>query len=295
MRCKSAAAPIYLHTLIAVLLLLRTSALAAEPEQIRLWEGTAPGETTQSTGTPLPRRPAEDPPVVRVTRITAPSITVYPAEKPNGSSVLILPGGAFRYVVTNKERSEFAQLLNREGITAFVLNYRTSEAGNPDAWKKPLQDAQQALDVIRTRASDWNLDVNEIGIAGFSADGQVAARLLCLNSESRSVQPAYGLLIYPWNLYDQEQSSLPPEFRPSSNCPPVFLVHTSDDSSTSLGSVLFYAELKKHGIPAELHVFDRGGHGYGLRAASNSRVHTWAEMSTYWLRTTRASRGRKQN
>ncbi len=284
MRCNSAMVLTCLHTLTTLLLLLPAEAPASEPEQILLWAGTAPGETTQSTGTPLPRRPTEEPPVVRISGITAPSLSVYPAEHPNGKSVLILPGGAFRYVVTNKEGSEFAELLNEAGITAFVLNYRTSEAGSPDAWRKPLQDANRALEVIRSRAPDWHLDAGKIGIAGFSAGGQVAARLLCQDSSSHSAPPAFGLLIYPWNLYDPQHTALPAEFRPQADCPPVFLVHTSDDSSTALGSVLFYAELKKLNIPAELHVFQRGGHGYGLRTADNSQVHTWAELATFWLR-----------
>lgn len=276
---------IRLLSLAIPVLVMTTAAKATEPHRIRLWEGPAPGENSQSEGTPLPRRANEDPPVIRLSEITAPTITVYPAAEPNGISVLILPGGGFRYVVTNKEGSEFAEYLNRRGVTAFVLNYRTSNQRDNTSWIKPLADAHRAIHVIRERAEEFRIAPDRLGVAGFSAGGQVAARLVASNERSGAGAVAFAMLIYPWNLYDSTSDALIGDLVITKDCPPVFLVHTTDDSSSSLGSTLFYAELRRHSVPAELHVFASGGHGYGMRALPETHVHQWPELSAFWLRT----------
>jgi len=271
---------------------LLQTASASEP--IPLWPQLAPGETTRNPGDTLPFRVGEIPPVTRVEKITFPTLTAYLAEKPNGTAIIILPGGGFGRVVTDKEGSEAARWLNQIGISAFVLNYRTNSDRNIAGWVKPLQDVRRALAVIRSDADRWQIDPDRIGILGFSAGGQVAARLL---GESESVdfdrvdavddvpfRPDFGLLLYPWNLYDTTRDSLVEGIKVSAQCPPTFIVHTHDDQSSSLGAVLFYADLKRHKIPAELHVFENGGHGYGMRPAPESLVANWPDLASKWLR-----------
>lgn len=280
----------YAVMLLGIVLSARGS-WATEP--IGVWPALAPGEQTSLTGDVQPYLPQEQPPVTRVMNITRPTMTVHLPKQPNGVGLLILPGGGFSKVVPDKEGTEAAEWLNGLGITAFVLSYRTTADTRTPGWIKPLQDSQRALAFIRSRASDWTLQPDRIGLLGFSAGGQVAARLLCDQGrlayeridaiDDQSHRPDFALLIYPWNLYDKQRDSLVEGVQVPSDCPPTFLVHTDDDRSSSLGTVLFYAGLKRHGIPAELHVFVNGGHGYGLRPVAGSRIGSWPTQAAAWL------------
>lgn len=281
-------------TVFVTTVVMLSQTTAADPFEI--WPGPAPGESTRDVGHVLPFRPGEEPPVVRVEKITAPTMTFHPAPEPTGAAVLILPGGAYRRVVTNKEGTEIAEWLNRNGVSAFVLSYRTADADVTEPWKKPLQDAQRAVRVIRSRADEFGLQPDRIGVMGFSAGGQAAARLLCDRGRAAyepvdpvdevSHRPSFGLLIYPWNLYDSKSGSLVPEMTPDKTVPPTFLLHTDDDRASSLSSVMFYAELKKLGVPAELHVYGNGGHGYGMRDIDGSSISTWPDHAAPWLKRT---------
>ena len=267
---------------------------ATASELLPIWPGLAPGESTSETGTQLPPRDQGENPVVRITGITSPTMEVFlPTGESSGAAVLILPGGAYKYVVTNKEGSEIAERLNQHGIAAFVLKYRTRNNEAGPHWRRPLADAQRALRVIRSRASEWSLDPTKLGIAGFSAGGQTAAIHVTHPEDAykpvdkidqQSAKADFALLIYPWNLYDENTDRLIDLVRPDKQTPPTFLVHTHDDQSSSLGSVHFYAELKKHDVPAELHVYTTGGHGYGTREQPSSVVHTWMDRAIEWLR-----------
>jgi acetyl esterase/lipase len=134
-----------------------------------------------------------------------------------------------------------------------------------------------------------------LGIVGFSAGGQVAARLLSSEeqksydrvdeADQTSHRPDFAILVYPWNMYDAKQDALVEGIQVAKNCPPTFVVHTHDDHSSSLGAVLFYAGLKKHNIPAEFHVYGNGGHGYGLRPRKDSEISTWPSHAAHWLGT----------
>lgn len=278
-----------LWSLMATLLI--STAQAMEP--LDVWPNLAPGESTRSLGEALPARPEEQPTVTRMVNITRPTLSVHLPERSNGAAAIILPGGGFSRVVPDKEGTEAAQWLNRHGITAFVLSYRTTEDPKAKGWVKPLQDVQRAMAVIRSRADQWGLNPERIGIVAFSAGGQVGARLLCDAGhltydridavDDTSHRPDFAVLVYPWNLYDPATETLVDRLVVPSDCPPTFLVHTHDDRSSALGTVLFYAALKRHNLPAELHVFGNGGHGYGLRPVEGSRISTWPDHAAHWL------------
>ena len=133
-----------------------------------------------------------------------------------------------------------------------------------------------------------------MGVLAFSAGGQVGSILHTAEGnpayeamdtiDDQNCSPDFSLLIYPWNVYDRTTDDLLPEIKPSMTSPPAFIVHTHDDKSSSLGSVLIYAGLKRHNIPAELHVFENGGHGYGMRAVAGSQIGTWPARAGEWLR-----------
>ena len=258
-----------------------------------VWPGLAPGETTRNRGEILPYRENEKPRVTRVVKISQPTFTVHLAEHPNGAAVVILPGGGFGKVVPDKEGTEVAQWLNQQGIAAFVLSYRTNEDRRVPGWVKPLQDAQRMMALVRSQAKRYGLKADRIGLAGFSAGGQVAAKLLCDQGklsyqriddvDDVSHRPDFAMLIYPWRIYDTATGSLMTGVKVSEDVPPTFIVHTDDDASTSLGAVLFYAELKKRKIAAELHVYGDGGHGYGLRKVPGSQISTWIDHAAHWL------------
>jgi len=264
-------------------------------DAIDVWPDFAPDETTRQMGEKLPARENEQPPITRVVNVTRPTMTVHRAAQPNGTAVVILPGGGFSKVVPDLEGTEAPEWLNRHGVTAFVLSYRTTEGTDPPGWVKPLQDSQRALALIRSQADRWGAQRDRIGLVAFSAGGQVAARLLCDGGkntydridavDTTSHRPDFAILAYPWNMYDAAGDSLVTGVQVPKDCPPTYLVHTDDDRSSSLGAVLFYAGLKKHGIPAELHVYGNGGHGYGLRSVKGSQISTWPDHAAHWLGT----------
>jgi len=265
---------------------------AAEPPH-RVWPDLAPGESVNSTGLQLPSPSHYDPPITLMAKVTQPTFTVHPAAVPNGTGVVILPGGGFHRVVPDLEGTETVDFLNQIGVTVFVLSYRTKNSPEESGWKKPLQDAQRTMALIRNRAAQWDLDKDKIGLLGYSAGGQVAARLLSSNGklaykpvddiDTTKHRPDFSLLIYPWGVYDEDSDRLIDGVSVSKTYPPTFVVHTDDDRSSSLGSVLIYAGLKKRGISAELHVYGNGGHGYGVRPQKNSEISTWTGHAGRWL------------
>ncbi len=260
-----------------------------------VWAGHAPRETSDATGEEQPPRPSEQPPVSRVTKIRRPTLDVFLPRNPSGVGMLILPGGGFGKVVPNKEGSEAAPWLNAHGIAVFVLRYRTNEVTPKDepAWRRPLQDAQRALRLIRSREEQWSVDPRKIGVLGFSAGGQVASILTTRHGradyepmdslDKLSCAPDFSLLIYPWRVLDAKGKLLA-DIQVGKETPPTFLVHTHDDASSALGSVQIYADLKRHGVDGELHVFRNGGHGYGMRAVEGSAIGEWPTHATAWLR-----------
>ena len=278
------------------LLLLSSCAPTIAQETVFVWPDLAPNETERATGTTLPMRPSDKPPITRVEKIRRPPMAVYPATKnASGAAVLILPGGGFGRVVPDLEGSEAARWLGELGVTSFVLNYRTRlEDASEDepAWRRPLQDGQRAIRWIRAHASKWNLDKDQIGLLAFSAGGQVGSILITADKaayepidsvDENSFRPNFAMLVYPWRIYDDATDALLPAIKVTAKTPPSFIVHTHDDASTSLGSVLLYAAMKRNNVPAELHVYENGGHGYGTRDRPNSNIGTWTDRASDWL------------
>ncbi|MGI8905380.1 MAG: alpha/beta hydrolase [Candidatus Sumerlaeaceae bacterium] len=227
--------------------------------------------------------------IVRVTSVTQPSITLYraPATATLTPGILICPGGGYKHLAVNIEGSEVAQWLNSIGITAAVLKYTVPE-NRPSAF----QDAQRALRLLRSNAADWKIDASRIGVLGFSAGGHLAARLSTHfgeqvyppadDADKQSCRPDFTVLIYPAYLAN-ERYELADEVTVTSATPPAFIVQTEDDRKYVASSLGYAIALHNANVPAELHLYSTGGHGYGLRPSSHA-VSQWPRLCESWLR-----------
>jgi acetyl esterase/lipase len=290
---------------------------AISQNEIMLWPGVAPGsEGLRLTQTITER--STDPKVHdrAITGVTEPSIVpFFPSNgRINGAAVLILPGGGYARLAFDKEGYDIAQWLTSIGVTAFVLKYRLPGEGHEHGYNVPLQDAQRAARIIRRRASEWEIDVNRVGVMGFSAGGHAASTLGTQYSkpvyspvdsaDHLSAKPNFMLLGYPVismkdgvthvgsreNLIGQDPSQemideFSSELHVGAATPPTFIVQANDDSVSTENSVLFYRALKNSVVDAEMHIFRKGGHGYGIRNAKGS-LALWPMLAHEWLRST---------
>lgn len=282
--------------LVMVLVLGSLSSLSAADELpvISIWPEKAPGETGDlGPEVSQPNKPGETPPVIRLTNISQPTLTVMvpPKEKRSGTAVIICPGGGFNILAWNKEGLEVGEWFNSIGVTAFVLKYRTPTSKRETPWLAPAQDAQRAIRVVRDRAAEWNLQPDRIGLLGFSAGGSAAANA-AIKSETRLYEPAdqadqlscrpdFVALIYPAYLVDA-QGQLKPDLVVTKQTPPMFLAHAFNDGVTCENSLQLFLALKKAGVPSDLHLYSSGGHGFGLRPSEHP-ASTWPKRCEDWL------------
>lgn len=275
---------------------------AAEPEILKLWTGELPGpapvieegqsEQADDSGNNVGGRS-----VTRVRNVATPELHVYhadgaSADKP-APAVVVCPGGGFNILAWDLEGTEVAAWLNGQGFTAAVCKYRvpTSGHGEDQRFVGPVYDAKRAVRTLRSHASDWHIDGDKIGVLGFSAGGLTAAVAAGSSDEltyppqdkidQQSAQANFCVLIYPAWMAD-EQGDLQPRFQSLNAMPPTFLVHAWDDRVTPLTSTALFTSLKIQDVPAELHVFPDGGHGYGLRDTGTS-VNVWPRLAARWL------------
>ncbi|HAW98824.1 MAG TPA: xylanase [Opitutae bacterium] len=266
-----------------------------EPETIFLWPEDAPGEVTGEVGKEKGETRGG---ILRISNVTKPSLTVFPADpaKATGTGVLVCPGGGYSILAYQHEGSDVCRWLNSIGVTGFLLKYRVPRRKNRPKHEAPLQDAQRALGMIRQNAKKWKMDPGRLGILGFSAGGNLSVMALT-SHQSRSYQkvdaadgfscrPDFGILIYPAYLVDRaKRNSLFPEIKVSKDTPPCFFAHTGDDHVPAEGSALMYLALEKAGVVGnELHLHPFGGHGYGMRPSANP-VSTWPARAGEWMKT----------
>jgi acetyl esterase/lipase len=270
------------------------------PVMVDLWpEGQMPGDSTGiGAESDQPQTPGQRT-VRRIQNVTHPVLAVYPAPKETntGTAVIIAPGGGYHILAWDLEGEEVAGWLESIGVTGIVLKYRVPRrpgdtAGEPPVW--PYQDIQRAIGVVRSRAGEWGIDPNRVGVLGFSAGGHLAARA-ATQFESRSypaiddmdrpsVRPDFAVLVYPAYLAEKD-GGLRAEIPVSGRTPPMFFAHASDDKLSSDNSIALYRALRDAGVPAELHVYANGGHGFGLRPSTESPAPgSWPERCAEWMR-----------
>ncbi|WP_382383254.1 alpha/beta hydrolase [Formosa undariae] len=278
-------------------------------ETIPLWESEIPYAISNSNYTELPTYEGDL--LVRISKVSIPTLTVFTPKKStaNGTAVVIYPGGGYQHLAMHKEGTKVGAWLSSLGITAFVLKYRLpSDAIMTQKTIGPLQDAQEAMRYIRRHAADYKLDVNKIGVLGFSAGGHLAATLSThykdrvYESDNTSAKPDFSILIYPVismknelthngsrvhllgeNPSEENILYYSNELQVDDNTPPTFLVHATNDKSVPVeNSVHYYLALKKHKIDTEMHLFEKGGHGFGL---SKDDIHLhWKDNCENWLK-----------
>lgn len=253
----------------------------------------------------------DDNDILRISGVTTPTITSYlvPKENASGAAVMICPGGGYGILAASHEGSDIAKWFNDRGISAFVLKYRLPNAkGMRNQHEVPLMDAMKGIEIIRENAAKWNIDNDKVGVMGFSAGGHLAATLSTHynmgKNASKKAKPNFSILAYPVisfsaklahggsrdNLLGSEKSDALIEYysnemQISDQTPPAFLVHCMDDPAVPVeNSIAYYLGLKNHKIPAEMHLYPMGGHGFGLRTAGKGSLVGWPAALEEWLK-----------
>ncbi len=277
------------------------STWAAEPKPVALWPGKAPGETKDLPPEGDTTKPADRPvagkAVVRLGNVANPTLTVYSpaAEKNTGAAVLVCPGGGYNILAWDLEGTEICAWLNSLGVTGVLVKYRVPRRAGLEKHAAPLQDAQRALGLVRQRAAELGVDPQRIGVLGFSAGGHLAAVLSNQHAtrtyeavdaaDAVSCRPDFSVLIYPAYLTIKEKGdAVAPELPVSGTVtPPTFLAMAEDDPIRVETALFYYAALKNAKVPAEMHLYPKGGHGYGLRRTADD-VTTWPDRVGDWLK-----------
>ena len=291
---------------IFLFLLISNSALAQTVTEMPLYPGAIPGAKQSEVKEQIIFVNGG----VRISSVIAPTLTKFAPVKSNGVSVIICPGGGYGRLAIDHEGVDVAKAFNQIGVTAFVLKYRLpNDSIMIDKTTGPLQDAQQAIRMIRNQAAAWGLNPAKIGIMGFSAGGHLAASAAthfnmmadASTKDTTSVRPDFAVLIYPvisfndsithngskTNLIGKnataEQTKLfSNELQVTKNSPPAFLVHAGDDGTVPVeNSIRYYQACIKNKVPAEMHIYPKGGHGFGLN--NKTTADKWFDRLINWM------------
>lgn len=268
--------------LFAPLAFLSFAALAQGPPPklvVDVWpEGKMPGRGAAEPERDQPARPDG---IQRITNISRPTLSVYPAASKKAPTILISPGGGYTNVVPGKEGYEVAAWLNSIGMTALVLKYRV-----PNNREGALQDIQRAIRLAHANAKDWNIDRKRLGVMGFSAGGHLSAKAsMSFGQDSyaaidkvdrHTTRPAFALLVYPAYLEKDGLASADVKL------PPTLILGTVDDKTYFVASKAYHEALEAAKLPGNLIIYNTGGHGYGMRATGEARA--WTKDTEKWLR-----------
>jgi acetyl esterase/lipase len=267
---------------------------------LTLWPNGAPGPKT-ATGPEGDTSTATSPhvagrSVVRVGNVSVPTLTLFaPTGKNTGVAVVVFPGGAYGILAIDLEGTEVCDWLTSRGITCVLLKYRVPETGPYPKSAAALQDAQRAVGMVREHAGEWGVDPKRVGVLGFSAGAHLAAAV-STHYEQRlyppvdaadqlSCRPDFAVVVYPAYLALPDKGfALTPDVPVTKDTPPTFLVQAEDDWAHVENAVQYFMALKNAGVPAEMHLYAKGGHGYGLRR-TDLPITAWPELVDVWMKT----------
>jgi acetyl esterase/lipase len=277
---------------LAFTLVLALSARAADPVVVKLWPGKAPGEVKEIGPEKYLEAKKGQSEVKRLTDVSEPTIAIYtPAkDKANGAAVVVAPGGGYSILAIEHEGTQTCEWLQSIGVTAVLLKYRVPQR----EMQKPanlaaIQDGQRAMSLIRSKAHELGIDPNRIGMLGFSAGGNLTAWMCCHDKREYEsddkvgaipFKPDFAILVYPGGLIDKG-GELKSEFKVTKETPPMCFVHATNDSSEN--SVALYSALKKAGVPAEMHLYASGGHGFGMNKIPHPAA-SWPDRAADWMK-----------
>ena len=269
-----------------------SSAVAAPPE-IRLWPQGMPEPVIPAAPPEKVEKSADG--IQRRTNVSQPRLFVYepPAGvKRTGAAVIVVPGGGFGVLADEHEGSDAAEWLAKNGIVGFQLAHRAPTNKHPSPNAGPAQDLQKAVIEVRRHAAEFKVDPQQVGILGFSAGGQVTLvaatndRKFQSEEIAESHKPDFLLLLYAYQIYDPKTKGLRADILLDGGLPPTFIAQMGDDrGSLPQGSTLLYLELINRNIPAEIHIYEKGGHGFGMRSRPGATGPTdWQLRAIDWLR-----------
>jgi acetyl esterase/lipase len=280
--------------------LLTAFALSGDaPTPIDLWPGTAPGETKDLGEEKDTTKPTDNlvagKRLIRLGNVSKPTLTIYKpsTRKDTGAAVLVCPGGAYHILALDLEGTEVCEWLNSIGVTAALLKYRVPRRAGLEKHAAPLQDAQRAMSLLRHRAKQLAIDPRRLGVLGFYAGAHLTAALsttaertypLADDADQAELRPNFAVLIYPGYLTLKEDGDkVAPELKITTNTPPTFIAMTLDDPVRVENALHYALALKQAKVPAELHIYPTGGHGYGLRRTKEV-VTTWPDRVEDWMK-----------
>ena len=267
-----------------------------------LWPHGAPGGPANSSAEADMTKPTDNliagRPLVRLGNVSNPTITYYAPKSPtSGASpaVVVFPGGGYQILAIDLEGTEVCDWLNQIGVTCLLVKYRVPNTGPYPKSSAALQDAQRALGIARKQAKEWNIDPGKIGVLGFSAGAHLSAAVSTHfdkrlydridEADDQSCRPDFAFIIYPGYLANAEQGmATNSEIKPTSQTPPSFILQAEDDPVHVENATNYFLQLKAAKVPAELHIYAAGGHGYGLRE-TNLPVTNWSRLAQIWLST----------
>ena len=266
--------------LLASAMLLAAPAWAQESER-NIWPDKRPAEVVLKKGKMKQEMGDDD--ILRIQQMPVPTLQKFPVVKsPKGKVVIVCPGGGYQILAVNHEGTEIAQWLNALGYTAYVLRYRV-----PDNREGALQDVQRAIRIARAENPG-----KQVGVMGFSAGASLTARAATRfqlpsytatdETDTQSARPDFAALIYPAYMDEGEHHTLTPELNITEQTPPFFVFQTADDPYGNSALVISQA-LRNHKIPVQLHIYEKGGHGYGLRANLAEAASKWPKLMEEWL------------
>lgn len=271
------------------------SSHAADPITLKLWPNGAqePVGFKIEAEKEIPKKNDAD--VKRVTNVSEPTIAIYKSANPNGTAVIVAPGGGYSILAIEHEGTQVCEYLNSIGVTGILLKYRVPARSKEDPSKEPLQDVQRAIGLVRHHAAEWGVKPDRVGILGFSAGGHLAV-MATLHANDRTyttdaaldvedATPNFSVPVYPAYLVTKEDTfHLKPEIKVTEKSPPMCLVHAGDDKGVTSpsGSALLYLEYKKLNLPAELHIYAKGGHGFGMRKSGLATAE-WLVRVGEWM------------
>jgi acetyl esterase/lipase len=290
-------------TALSSTLLAQPSGYPPPPDRltIQVWPGLAPGAPTnlppEADLTTAKDNVVAGRAVYRVGNVVTPTLTLYKAKDVTGRrpAVVVFPGGGYRILAIDLEGTEVCDWLNSAGITCVLLKYRVPATGPYPKSSAALQDAQRAMGLVRQHAVEWGVDPNRVGVLGFSAGGHLSAAISNLyekrlydpidDADKLSCRPDFSVVVYPGYMANADQNFAPnADIHPTANTPPTFVVQAEDDPVHVENAVVYFMQLKNAKVPAELHVYAQGGHGYGLRR-TELPVTAWPQEVEKWLHT----------